>query len=177
MIIKKIDNSNNPESRDSLLNIVNFALTSSYPLKLGAGAEKRTLNLNRELSNFCSIYQYSFLPSEYVLINKLDILKSFFRKNTIDDIKIPFNSREIKIKNNYHEYTFVKPMYYLPQYLSWRLFSSKKLPVFFPSYLDQKSLSLVKQKINDCNIVQIETPWPFCWVKRRVGKNKLIILD
>lgn len=160
------------------MRIVDFSLASSFSPK--AGAECRTFNLNFQLSKKFDVFQFSFLPSEFLYIKKTKLLKSFFHKVTRErsnTIQISLGSRIQKISGKYSEFTFANSFILFREYISWRLSLRPKLPIFFPHSLDQASFSLARRKMIQSSIVQVETPWPFDWVFKNTPKDKPIVLN
>jgi len=158
------------------MRIVDFSLSSSYPQSVAAGAGNRIFNLNSELSKRFIVFQFSFMPSEYIYIRKTELLKFLFHISKSNTIQIPLKSRIVEITEKYTEFTFANPFFLFLDYISWRMRSRSKLPVFVPSFLDQTSLSLSRRKIIESDLVQVETLWHFDWVYKNMPKNKPIVL-
>jgi glycosyltransferase involved in cell wall biosynthesis len=85
---------------------------------------------------------------------------------------IPIRSRLIKINENYRQYTYAN----LALLILDRLRAGRGLPEFVPSLLDRASLRIARNAIVDCDLVQVETPWPFDWVQRNSSRDKPMVL-
>lgn len=87
--------------------------------------------------------------------------------------KIPLRSSTRKITQQYVEYTFANPFLLAFSYIA----SKCKKRIFTPTLLDATSFHMIKSKIVESDLVQIEEPWLFDWIYKNTPKNKPKILD
>ncbi|MFX0132460.1 MAG: glycosyltransferase family 4 protein [Candidatus Hodarchaeota archaeon] len=152
-------------------NILDFSIGSTYPPK--SGDQLRIYNLNLNTSSKYNIVQFSFFPSEYIG-RKYKLLSNLKREVKKINKSFPIKTKKIPYTNNYLEYTWINPSYWLYNYIKYNL--SLNLPIFLPEIIDPNTVRFIKHIINKSNIIQLENPFLYDIIKNYVPRNKIIIL-
>lgn len=138
------------------MKIVNFSPYPVYPPKFGG--QIRTYSINNVLSSVHEVFLFSFV---------------LFR---FKDNKVRLKSWGVDINNNFQEYNYVFPPFYV---FSLFYYLNKLNPyVISSNLLDISSPKKFKNELNICDIVQVESPYFFKWVYNQVQKssNKIPII-
>lgn len=138
------------------MKIINFSPYPVYPPRFGG--QIRIYCINEALSRVHKISLLSFVLTR-------------FKSN-----KFPLKSWEVDINNNFQEYNYVFPPFYA---VSLFYYLNKLNPhVISSSLLDLSSPKEFKNKLNSCDIVQVESPYFFKWVYNQIQKssNKIPII-
>jgi len=152
------------------MKIIDFSPFSTYPPR--SGGQARIFNLNLELSKYFDIFQFSFMPSTYSFVRKTRMLKLMFHERGRNNLQIPLRSQTVNIRKGYAEYVFANLFFLFTAYS----ISKFKLPEVVPFKLDSSSFKIAKKRMEESDIVQVESPWIFDWVYNNKPKNKPIIL-
>lgn len=137
------------------------------------GGANRILSLNSEVSKQCHVFHFALVPSEYVFLSKTELLRCLLGSGRNGRRKIPLRSKVTRINEKYTQFTFGN----VPLLVLGRLASRKDLPEFVPPLLDRPSLQVARREIEQSDLVQVETPWPFDWVLRNIPRGKPIVLS
>ena len=137
-----------------------------------SGGANRILNLNSEVSKQSYVFHFALVPSEYVYISKSRLLEYVLWSGRNGRPRIPLKSRTSRINEKYTQFTFGN----VPLLVLGRLASRKDLPEFVPPVLDRASLQVARREIEQSDLVQVETPWPFDWVLQNMPRNKPMVL-
>ena len=116
-----------------------------------AGGQLRIFNLNKELSKKHIVTQFSFTPA--------------------------WIGRKICKHGNYIEYIYTDLLYLISSFVLARIF---KIPYDFPvHYLFRlkRMPKKLKEAIKEADLIQVEHPWIFSWVHRKVGKNPMVLVE
>ncbi len=116
-----------------------------------AGGQLRIFNLNKEISKKHIVTQFSFTPA---LIGK-----------------------KICKQGNYTEYIYTDLFYLISSFILARIF---KIPYDFPVHYLFRFKRLpkkLKKAIKEANIIQVEHPWIFSWIHRKIKKKPLVLVE
>jgi glycosyltransferase involved in cell wall biosynthesis len=136
-----------------------------------SGGAARIVGINSEVSKKCHVFHFALVPSEYVYIPKIILLRRILSRNSRP--RVPLRSTISRINEKYTQFTFGN----MVLLAVGRLASRHDLPEFVPPLLDHASLQVAAREIEQSDLVQVETPWPFDWVVRRTPRNKPVVLD
>ena len=152
------------------MRIFDLSVCSVYPPL--SGGTNRIFSINSEISKKCYVFQFALIPSEYVYISKASLVGHALRSFREGSAQFLGRSRMIQINEKYTQFTHGNVLFLI----LGRLASRKDLPEFVPPLLDRRSLQVARREIRHCDLVQIETPWPFDWVLNNTPKSKPMVL-
>lgn len=135
------------------MKILDISPVGVYPPN--AGGHLRIHNLNLQLSKYHKIFLFS------------QNIRKF-------ELKFPIRSWITKINDNYIEYRYIN----IPTLLTSYIFSRWKIPnLLLDEILRLYNPKILRNKVSDCDIIQIELPWQFKYLYDIKPKDKPIILN
>ena len=135
------------------MKILDISPVGVYPPN--AGGHLRIHNLNLELSKYHEIFLFS------------QNIRKF-------EFKFPIRSWLTKINDNYAEYRYINMSTLLTSYI----FSRWKIPnLSLDEILRVYNPKILKNKVSDCDIIQVELPWQFKYLYNIKPQDKPIILN